>query len=283
MVRVSAELVNAADGSTLWSQHYDRPYKDLFALQDDITHAVAGALKAKLLASNGAVVQSDRPPSGNLAAYSAYLQARYYFFRHTAEDTRKAVDSYNQAVGLDPKYARAYAELAIAEVQVLTIFSASDAERSALIAKARAAAKTALALQPGLGTAHYAQAFILQVIDFDLVAAEAEFRRAAELEPQNSASAFSLGIVNASFGRLDEAVMYGRRATALDPLNSTNYIYLARSLIASGRYDEAEKKFAAAQGHRRASTGRAKLLGTDGHTNPARQPGCCRGYGEAGN
>ncbi|HXS72763.1 MAG TPA: hypothetical protein VN725_01880, partial [Rhodanobacteraceae bacterium] len=71
-VRISAELVNCADGSTLWSQHYDRPYKDLFALQDDITRAVANALKAKLLEGGGAVVQSDRPPSGNLAAYTAY-------------------------------------------------------------------------------------------------------------------------------------------------------------------------------------------------------------------
>src|SRR6185437_9492858 len=62
-VRISAELVNCADGSTLWSQHYDRPYKDLFALQDDITRAVANALKAKLLEGGGAVVQSDRPPS----------------------------------------------------------------------------------------------------------------------------------------------------------------------------------------------------------------------------
>ena len=67
-VRITAALVNASDGRILWSQRYDKPYKDLFALQDAITKAVAGALKAKLLTTNGAVVQSDRPPSGNLEA-----------------------------------------------------------------------------------------------------------------------------------------------------------------------------------------------------------------------
>ncbi|MGH8398440.1 MAG: hypothetical protein ACRETA_09385, partial [Gammaproteobacteria bacterium] len=90
-VRISAELVNAADGTTLWSEHYDRPYKDLFALQDDITKAVAAALKAKLLTTPGAVVQSERPPSGNLAAYNAYLQGQFYYERGTEADLYEAI------------------------------------------------------------------------------------------------------------------------------------------------------------------------------------------------
>jgi TolB-like protein len=75
-VRITATLVNAGDGTVLWTQRYDKPYKDLFALQDDITHTVADALKAKLLTAPGAVVQSDRPPSGNLAAYAAYQRGQ---------------------------------------------------------------------------------------------------------------------------------------------------------------------------------------------------------------
>ncbi|MBS0383510.1 MAG: tetratricopeptide repeat protein [Proteobacteria bacterium] len=240
IVRVSATLINAADGTAVWSQHYDRPYQDLFALQDDITQQVAGALKARLLDNGKVASQGDRPPSGNLAAYSAYQQGRYHFFRHTGEDAHKAIDFYSQAISLDPAYARAYAELAITQMQSFVIFSATAAEKAGLIAKARVAVKTALALQPDLGVAHYAHGFLLQVIDFDLVGAVREFRSAAELEPQNSASALSLGIDYASFGSLDEAAVYGRRATALDPLSSTNYIYLARTLIAAGRFDEAE-------------------------------------------
>src|SRR5215469_1658154 len=76
VVRVSAELINAADGTMQWSERYDRPYKDLFALQDELTHAVAGALKAKLLITSGQA-QSDRRPSGSLEAYTALLQGRF--------------------------------------------------------------------------------------------------------------------------------------------------------------------------------------------------------------
>jgi TolB-like protein len=115
MVRISAELVSATDGSTVWSQHYDRPYKDLFKLQDDITTAVASALKTKLLNAPDATAQSDRPPSGNLEAYNAYLQGQFHFARDTETDYRKAIESYKAAIALDPKYALAYAALSLCE------------------------------------------------------------------------------------------------------------------------------------------------------------------------
>src|SRR3546814_19857520 len=84
-VRITAQLIRAADGSTLWSEHYDRPFRDLFALQDEITRDVASALKAELLPGAGAGVQSERPPRGNLAAYTALLPARQYRHADTAE------------------------------------------------------------------------------------------------------------------------------------------------------------------------------------------------------
>ena len=71
IVRVNAELINTADGSTQWSERYDRPYKDLFALQDEITRAVAVALRSKLVPGEHAAAQSERPPSGSLEAYNA--------------------------------------------------------------------------------------------------------------------------------------------------------------------------------------------------------------------
>jgi len=82
-VRITATLVNAGDGSIVWSQRYDQPYKDLFALQDAITQSVAEALKAKLLTAPGAVLQSDRPPGGNLDAYTAYQQGLAYYAQTT--------------------------------------------------------------------------------------------------------------------------------------------------------------------------------------------------------
>jgi hypothetical protein len=98
MVRVSAELIDTADGSAQWSERYDRPYKDLFALQDEITRAVTGALRAKLLPGEHAAAQSERPPGGSLEAYNALLQGRFYRFRQTEADERKAIDFYTQAI-----------------------------------------------------------------------------------------------------------------------------------------------------------------------------------------
>jgi TolB-like protein/Flp pilus assembly protein TadD len=240
-VRISAELVNAADSSMLWSQRYDRPYTDLFALQDDITRQVAEALKTKLLEGTVAAAQSDRPPSGNLEAYNAYMQGIFVARRNTDAGMREAIGHYEEAIRLDPRYALAYAGLGRAAMALPTVFSVTDRnERDALIAKARAAVATALALQPDLGRAHQSRAFMLQVVDLDLVAAETEYRRAAELAPQDAGNVFSLGIVNASFGRLAEAATFGRQAVVLDPLSSINYVYLARTLRALGRYDEAE-------------------------------------------
>jgi TolB-like protein len=96
MIRVSAELIDTADGSAQWSEHYDRPYRDLFALQDEITRAVAGALKTKLLPGEHAAAQSEQPPSGNLEAYNALLQGRFYYPRGTEADMRKATALQHQ-------------------------------------------------------------------------------------------------------------------------------------------------------------------------------------------
>jgi TolB-like protein/DNA-binding winged helix-turn-helix (wHTH) protein len=108
VVRINASLTRVADGSTLWAEHYDRPYQDLFALQDEIAQSVARALQAKLLSPNEAVKQSDRPPSGNLEAYNAYLQGLKYWHD---EDFRKAAEYMAKAVQLDPGYAVAWAHL----------------------------------------------------------------------------------------------------------------------------------------------------------------------------
>ena len=130
VVRISATLVNAADGSTLWSQHYDRPYKDLFALQDDITQAVADALKAKLLDGGGAVVQNERPPSGNLEAWNAWSRGRFYDAGINAADERTAIGFYEQATALAPSSSFAFNASATARVMSSCSANRSLYERS---------------------------------------------------------------------------------------------------------------------------------------------------------
>ena len=143
VVRVSAELISAADGSTLWSQRYDRPYKDLFALQDELTTSVASALTAKLLASSAAPTQSDRPPDGSLEAYNAFLQGKFYYARGNEADIRVAIQQFESATRLDPGYALAFAELSRAR-SGLAAQHLSGAEAQSEYTKAVTAVTTAL-------------------------------------------------------------------------------------------------------------------------------------------
>lgn len=237
-VRISAELINTSDGSTLWSEHYDRPYKDLFALQDDITHAVANALQAKLLASGGAMVQSDRPPSGNLEAYTAYLQGRFHESRNTEADGRQAIVQYQAAIAADPRYAQAYAALSGTWSDLAGQYlSGSEAQHA--YAKARAAVNTALELEPNLAVAHGSRGELLLTADFNWEGAQAEYRLATRLAPDDGGSLLNLGNLSATLGDPAEAVRLTKQALATDPLHATWYQWQAIYLSGLGRLDEA--------------------------------------------
>ncbi len=236
-VRISAALTNTKDASTLWSQHYDRPYKDLFALQDEITNAVTSALKATLLEGNGAVVQSDRPPGGNLDAYSAYLRGNFADRINTKAGDLQAIDFFNEAIRLDPRYAQAYAALSFAwtahAAQYLTGIPMQRA-----YTKSREVASIALSLRPDLASAHQALAYLLQTADFNWAAADAEFRRAAQLDPNSGRHMW--GVLLATMGKTEPAVQLTEAALASDPLSATGYNWLAQFLGALGRLDAAK-------------------------------------------
>jgi TolB-like protein/Tfp pilus assembly protein PilF len=241
VVRVSTELIDTVDGSTQWSEHYDRPYKDLFALQDEITRAVAGALKTKLLPGKYAAAQSDRPPSGSLEAYNAFLQGQFYTSRHTETDWRRAIESYTQATELDPRYALAWSWLSEAWNGLGHAFLGGAPAQEAY-AKARAAADRAITLSPELAAAHVARGQVLQWADFDWRGAEAEFRRATELSPNDGLAKFSRGTLLAAFGEVEPAIELTRQALATEPLRANWYVWLASYLSGVNRLDEAEQQ-----------------------------------------
>ena len=238
-VRISAELINATDGTTLWSQHYDRPYKDLFKLQDDITTAVANALKAKLLNPGEAAAQSERPPSGSLQAYNAFLKGNFHFQHSTKDGLRQAIDSYQTAVSLDPKYAQAYAAMGSAQTFYGDYFSGAEAQQN--FAMARASINNALTLNPDLAGAHVAHALLLAFADLDFVGAKTEFERAVELAPNNLDAVASLAQMRAAFGHPEAAIEPIRKTLENDPRNAGWYGLLANDLMAVGRVDEAEQ------------------------------------------
>ncbi len=240
VVRISASLIRAADRSTLWVEQYDRPYKDLFALQDEITKAVAGALRAKLLGGATATEQTDRPPSGNLAAYEAVLQGNFALQRQNEAETRKAIALFEQATKVEPDYAYAWARLAVAYITVPTYLSLPTTELEAVWARGREASVTALRLNPGLAEAHAAHGRILQTVDRDVVGAEAALRHALELAPQSVLATRWLGVMLAQQGHLEDAVAVMQRAIVLDPLSAPLRYNLGIYLISRARYEEAE-------------------------------------------
>jgi serine/threonine-protein kinase len=239
-VRITATLVNAPDSSILWSQRYDRPYQDLFALQDEITSAAAAALQVELLTAPGAVLQSERPPSGNLAAYAAYQHGVAYDALGTEQSFQQAIDAYTEAIRIDPKYAAAYAQLSSTTVIRAVQFQGGTQAIEAF-ARARAAVDTALALNPDLSLAHQARANLLQLVDMNWRGAEVEAQRALLLAPNDAKAQFGLAYISPALGRVRRAADLARQALLVDPRHSRWYEWLSYYLAATGQFDQAHQ------------------------------------------
>ena len=115
-VRIAVALIKSGDGASVWSETYDRELKDIFAVQSEIAGAVAKQLKVALLGNNGQAAQlatAATPSNQNIEAYNALLQGNFYNNRNTADDTRKAIGYYEEAIRLDPRYALAYREAVV--------------------------------------------------------------------------------------------------------------------------------------------------------------------------
>jgi len=223
----------------VWSQSYDRPYTDLFKLQDEITEAVAGALKAKLLQNGDVAMQSERPPNGNLAAYNAYQQGRFYTARNNEPDLRTAIAHFHDAVSLDPGYAAAYAWLGNAQATLAGNYLAG-ADTASTYAQAQSAIDTALRLNPMLPQAHMTQARLMINRNFDWRGAQVEQRRALELAPNDPRILVAYAWGSAILGQVRAAIDLTEQALKLDPLQSGARQNLALLLAVNGRLDEAK-------------------------------------------
>lgn len=234
-VRIGVELASTTDGRTVWTEHYDRPYQDLFALQDDIARAIATALQAKLLRTSIATKQDDRPPSGNIDAYNAYLQGLRSFY---IGDYRKAIELQEKATRIEPGYASAWAQLSTAWALVGQYDEGEEAQHAYV--EARKATDVALRLAPDLGLAHGARGNLLLAADFDWRGSIAEFRRGSRLAPENGQIRGGLSRALAASGHLHEAMEQRHRFLSNEPLFAGNHFLYAHLLIASGRLDAAE-------------------------------------------
>ena len=232
--RIAVNLVRAVDGVNTWSQIYDRALPDIFAVQAEIAQSVAGALKVALLGATGK--NPDAPSNQNVDAYTAYLQGRFHEQLYTAADLRKAIEFYETATRSDPHYALAYAALSKSWWALGDTTGEDVAEANR---KARAAAERAVAEDPNSAEAHAALGQILVSVDRNAKGAEAEYRRALELDPASAEPKIGLSSVIADFGQIEEAVVLLQQAVQLEPLSTNAHFDLARLLTSLGRYDEA--------------------------------------------
>jgi TolB-like protein/DNA-binding winged helix-turn-helix (wHTH) protein/Tfp pilus assembly protein PilF len=232
-LRISAQLIRAADGQNLWSSTYDRQMRDVFAVQEEIAGSITSALRLKLGAA-------QRHYTDNLEAYDLYLRGRYALQRNP-EPTRTApkiaLQYFEQAIAKDANYALAYAGAADSFGAMGDRILLPHKEANA---RANAAAEKALELDPTLSEAHTALAFI-RAREYSWQEAEQGFRRAIELNPNNALAHEELGTsILVVQERFDEGLREIRRAVALDPLSPRTSTEFATALLVAGRYKEAE-------------------------------------------
>ena len=234
-VRIVAELVNAADGSELWSRTFDRKLKDIFAVQEEIAEAVAGSLELKLLGREDKSARNASTQS--VEAHNAYLQGHFYFARRNLEDYRKAVGFFDEAIRLDPDYALAYAERSEAWTFIGDL---SNEKQKEAWATARSDAEKAVAIGPSLSEAHAALGWVRFFVEWKFGEGLAELRRAKQLSPGNPTVNDLLARVLVYLGHFQEAEELARQAIELDPLTFLARNNLARILYVEGKLDEAE-------------------------------------------
>jgi eukaryotic-like serine/threonine-protein kinase len=235
-IRVTAQLINVADESHLWSERYDREMTDIFAIQDDIAEAIADALKIKLTA--------PRHHAGNIEAWQNHLKGLYWYQRYNEESLAKAKESFEQTLAHDPSYAPAYAGLAVFYYGLGALSIKRMTEMAPL---AKSAAQKALAIDPTLSEAHSVLGLIAGAVEYDWKAAECHFQTAMADDPVPSLVRVRYALYFLTpLRRFDEAEAQYRRALETDPLSMMVHFGLSYALYCQGRYDEAVKHAAKA-------------------------------------
>ena len=248
-VRITAQLIEVATDSHLWSQTYDRELDDIFAVQDDIAQSVVKELRGALLgtdadAATTAEVRAEvqaavATRTHNPQAWRLYLMGRGLICGNQQE-MDKGVDWFQQAVDCAPDYAMAYAGLAEAYTSQAHLRAA---DRGSFVDKAQAALTRALELDPDLAEAHMVQGLVRYYFEWDWAGAEAALQRALELNPGSQAANQEYGGFLMALGRFDEALTRTHEAIALDPLSVGPVHNLAIIHMAQGDYAQAAAGF----------------------------------------
>ncbi len=230
-VRVTAQLINAADGYHLWSERYDRELTDVFAVQDEIAAAIAAALKLKLSGE----AAPDHRHTPNVPAYEAFLKGRYHMLKATPEGWARGKEFLEQAVALDPQFAEPHAQLA---TQYALLWANGLRPAQEMVPLIRAEAQKALDLFDESG--HALLALVAAWYDYDWKEADKRFQMAmaaTQATPEMKLAYASYFLIPA--GRIQEAVTLMEKIVALDPLHVPLRGMFAIGLLSAEMYDRA--------------------------------------------
>lgn len=234
-VRVTAQLINAADGYHIWSETYDRNLTDIFEVQDEISGIIAGKLKNKIDTEE----KTDQPvkvPVKNMAAYTQYLRGLHYINKLTPADSRKAIECFEEAIALEPSYAQAYARCAGAYShlgvtgQMLPDIAFEIVNRYA---------DKALQIDDAIAEGHIAKGSVYLFYEWKWSKAFEELQKAIQLNPAVIDAWQLLGYYYLIIGQQQKAAEMLEQAERIDPLSPIIAQSLGNSYLLAGRYDEA--------------------------------------------
>jgi tetratricopeptide (TPR) repeat protein len=232
-LRIGTELVDVATGSQLWGAQYNRKPDDIFVVQDEISGEISGKLRLQL--TRAEKKRLTKHHTENAQAYRLYLQGRHHWNRWTEEGFYKAINYFQQAVENDPSYALAYA--GVADSFVLLGWN-SYLPPKEVFPKGKAAATTALQLDPNLPEAHASLAALLWLHDWQWDEAQVEFRRSLELDPAYPTANHWYAEYLMTMGKHAEVVSRMKKGQELDPLSLIINVAVGWAFYNARRYDE---------------------------------------------
>jgi len=232
-VRISAQLINAADGFHLWADRYDRTMEDVFAVQEEIAASIAEALRVALTPAEAEALVGTRPD--DVRAYDLYLRGRDQYGRYQADSLKAAIELFEQAIAIDPNYVLAWAGLADSCAQTAAWGYASDP--AAMLAQGLAAARKAIALNPAMAEGHKAEALVLRGLNDNEGAARA-LARAIEANPRYLPAIINQAVAAIESGDVAGAERRFRRALEIDPQEAFATTWVMTITDLTGRHDE---------------------------------------------
>jgi TolB-like protein/DNA-binding winged helix-turn-helix (wHTH) protein/Tfp pilus assembly protein PilF len=235
-VRITTQLVLAQEDKHLWAQNYERDMKDIIALQDEVARDIVREIKVRVTPRARLTATTPINPE----AYEAYLKSRQFVVRRTAEGARRSLEYARRALVLQPDNALLHAELANSLIFMNLMYAAPARE---VMPQAKAAVEKALEMDNSLGEAHLTAAMVHFFYDWDFPAAEREFERALQLNPNSAETHSWYGFYLSAMGHHDEAIAEMHRALELDPLSLFENRNVGGALYFARRYDEAVAQF----------------------------------------